>query len=203
MSNVPQASKSFTATGNCSFTIITSNESNTLEYYKRIREYIQHEDYLINFRLTWSLAIHGLLFTAYGLTIKSTIEALSKSPSQHFVSTYAAFFFAFLFQAVICVVGIFISNSSSEGISAAKDAIDCIVEIAHNGILKLTRGSTAPGEMALPKVIGGGSHTAADLGKRYILAIPGIFRFAWIVLLFLSFCVPFTSVVLTALKVAQ
>ena len=49
-----------------------TNNGNTSdsEFYKIIRDYITHEDSLINNRLTWLLAIQGLLFTAYGLSIR-------------------------------------------------------------------------------------------------------------------------------------
>ena len=42
--------------------------------YKFVRDYVVHEDSLINFRLNWLLVIQGLLFTAYGLTIRELLK---------------------------------------------------------------------------------------------------------------------------------
>ena len=60
------------ALGECEFTVIDvplKDASHILTYYERIRTYIQHEDGLINSRLTWSLTIHGFLFAIFGGTL--------------------------------------------------------------------------------------------------------------------------------------
>jgi hypothetical protein len=56
--------------GECHFTVVDakfSDASQILAYYERMRGYIQHEDGLINSRLTWSLTVHGFLFAIFGL----------------------------------------------------------------------------------------------------------------------------------------
>ncbi len=40
--------------------------------YKYVRDYIVHEDSLINLRLNWLLIIQGLLFSAYALSLKDS-----------------------------------------------------------------------------------------------------------------------------------
>ena len=51
------------------------NSSSLETTYKYVRDYIVHEDSLINFRLNWLLVIQGLLFTAYGLSIKEPLSS--------------------------------------------------------------------------------------------------------------------------------
>src|SRR5580658_9768416 len=39
-------------------------------HYKLFRDYIEHEDSLINQRLLWNINIQGFLFAAYGLSVQ-------------------------------------------------------------------------------------------------------------------------------------
>jgi hypothetical protein len=46
----------------------------SLLIYKTFREYIRHEDALINNRMTWVFTIHGFLYATYGFTIQKKLE---------------------------------------------------------------------------------------------------------------------------------
>jgi hypothetical protein len=45
-----------------------------LARYSKFREYVQHEDNLINNRMTWMLAIQGFLYAAYGFSVQKKLE---------------------------------------------------------------------------------------------------------------------------------
>jgi hypothetical protein len=48
------------------------------ELYKILRSYIEHEDYLINFRSNWMYLIQSFLVASYGFTIQKKLEVMSK-----------------------------------------------------------------------------------------------------------------------------
>ncbi|HTT82215.1 MAG TPA: hypothetical protein VMF67_01910 [Rhizomicrobium sp.] len=49
-----------------------------LPIYKLFRDYVKHEDSLINNRLSWLLTIHGFLYATYGFTIQKKLEIAAK-----------------------------------------------------------------------------------------------------------------------------
>lgn len=75
--------------------------------YKYVRDYIIHEDSLINFRLNWLLVIQGLLFAAYGLSIRESslanIHEFRKVLSFVGITT-CNFIFLSIFSAVIAKI---------------------------------------------------------------------------------------------------
>lgn len=56
--------------------VCTTEEQEAVAFYRKCRSHCEHEDHLVNQRLTWLLALHGLLFTAYGFTISGEASAL-------------------------------------------------------------------------------------------------------------------------------
>jgi hypothetical protein len=81
------------------------------EVWRDIRLYIQHEDGLINIRTTWFLTINGFLYAALAITVAAEVQN-GLSP----VSTAFA-------QLVIAVVGVTVSITTSQSVSAAYGAI--------------------------------------------------------------------------------
>ena len=77
--------------------------------YQFVRDYVVHEDSLINFRLNWLLVIQGLLFTAYGLSIKKdlSIDNENIDKFQQVISLLGIatciFIFLSIFTAVIAI----------------------------------------------------------------------------------------------------
>jgi hypothetical protein len=47
---------------------------NDIPIYELFRDYVKHEDELINNRLSWLLTIHGFLYATYGFTIQKKLE---------------------------------------------------------------------------------------------------------------------------------
>jgi len=94
-------------------------------YYDRIRAYVQHEDDLVNSRLTWSLTIHGFLFAIYGILIGKIadqfVEIGRGTGSQLLLEhTISGLLF---FQIPIAVFGALVGYQSREAIIAAHNAI--------------------------------------------------------------------------------
>lgn len=62
----------------------TLDQSEAIKLYEVFRDYLKHEDALVNNRLTWTLTIQGFLFAAYGLSIQKRLDVLEKlSPNAH------------------------------------------------------------------------------------------------------------------------
>jgi hypothetical protein len=47
---------------------------NDIPIYELFRDYVKHQDSLINNRLSWLLTIHGFLYATYGFTIQKKLE---------------------------------------------------------------------------------------------------------------------------------
>ncbi|HEY0760700.1 MAG TPA: hypothetical protein VGD59_15740 [Acidisarcina sp.] len=123
----------------CDFSVITlpfTSVSEVLGYFDSIRTYIQHEDDLINTRLTWSLTIHGFLLAIYGLLLQKIAELyveLHKVPPppslplHHLIS-------CLLFLALpIATLGVFVAHQSRRAIVASHNAIQHLYSIAQSG----------------------------------------------------------------------
>jgi hypothetical protein len=101
-----------------------------LKYYSEMRKYIEHENDLVNFRMTWFLTANGFLFTAFGVMFVKVIDLLSDS---YKITTELILCVVSL---LICLVGAIISSGSRADISAARQAIKSLVSIAHStGVL--------------------------------------------------------------------
>lgn len=108
-----------------------------LGYYDRIRAYLEHEDDLINTRLTWSLTVHGFLFAIYGLLL-GKIADLGVELQKHIDAT-ARTSVIFergiaalpVFQLPIALFGFFLALHSRRAIVAAHNAIQHLITVAH------------------------------------------------------------------------
>jgi hypothetical protein len=131
--------------GDCDFAALHSEPntfSDVVSYYNLMRDYVKHEDGLINSRLTWSLTVHGFLLTSFGLFSKSsdlyaefTRASTVANPLVH------GFEIAFLCfaQVLVTVLGWFVARSSLGAIRAAHMAIQYLNCVAHSGaILNIT-----------------------------------------------------------------
>jgi hypothetical protein len=133
----------------CDFHAAPANDAlpNTLKFYELARGYIQHEDSLVNSRLTWSLTIHGFLFTIYGLLVGKAIDVLMelhKSPAPHLPSPleHTIPYLAFL-QVPVAVFAIVVSYYSKKATFASHYANQSINTIIHSsGALLITPANT-------------------------------------------------------------
>ena len=142
-----------------------SENSNVLELYKIMRGYINHEDSLINNRLTWLLTIQGLLFTGYGLALRETTKSSD------------------LISLIFILKGLGLATSflGFTGILAASLAIR---EVERKWLsIKPKDLLTHSIADQLPDVTGGGNRLVHFLGSFTPLSIPSIFFVAWFNLL--------------------
>jgi hypothetical protein len=107
--------------------------SDLLSLYGKFRDYLEHEDDLINSRLTWSLTVHGFLFASYGILLGKIADDFTELQKvgthilleEHIISAL------FLFQVPVAALGLFIGYSSWRAIIASHNAIQHLVTIAH------------------------------------------------------------------------
>jgi hypothetical protein len=185
----------------CAFTIIAAHATpvDPLDYYKQLREYVQHENHLMHVRMTWSLTSHGFLFAAYGLTFQKTVDVLNGLYANP--AALLPFVLILLFQLLICRIGHFFSSTSTAGISAAQDAINHIDTIACAGLLRLRLPSSVPiadSAILLPRIIGGGMKTPWSGVDAW--SIPFWFGKVWLALLVLSLLTLFAAICLIFIK---
>ena len=156
-----------------------------LERYKIIREYIAHEDSLINNRLTWLLVAQGLIFSAFsGLFIPMSnlashldtncnpdYEILIINLEKNCNSVHVTINNLTTLQCVLGWLGLLISFISYWGIDAAIQAIIAIEE-DYDDVSE---------EAELPKLTGGGG--PSFFGLITPRGIPIVLGFAWFIVI--------------------
>ena len=98
-------------------------------HFKIFRDYIEHEDELVNQRLLWNINIQGFLFASYGFSVQKLAEVqvtqkLAEAQA-HLVLTPETTGITALrwFMVILPLFGIFISVLSFKGVRAAQYAI--------------------------------------------------------------------------------
>lgn len=155
----------------------------SLKYYQLTRDYIIHEDTLINYRLSWLLTIQGLLFAAYGLAIRSlegkNSDLSEKNPDllrenldllgENLDLLISALKWLGLLTSVLCFTGIFA-------------AVLAIKKLSKTYEKSKDHSRVSPLIKVLPKVTGGSSEIASTLGYSP-LPIPVLFFVIWWILI--------------------
>jgi hypothetical protein len=187
----------------CEFAVIEPDPTafDPLKLYDIFRRYLEHEDNLINSRLTWSLTIHGFLFASYGILLGKIADEFSALPKPEAHALLGEHIIAALFalQALVAILGVLVGFSSRRAIIASHNAIQHLVTIAHSQgrPLEITaRGATVPlGSILLPRIVGGGArilppgerrHDHTVGARSYYLLLPALIMWMWTVLVVLS-----------------
>jgi hypothetical protein len=152
----------------------TPEISDPVELYGVYREYVKHEDELINRRQSWNLTLQGFLFAAYGVILQvATNPKSDPSVIVHFKQL------VYVFPALGALVGIQVLVS----IYAAQAAI--------GGLKKqwktISRRINCSSRELFPELTGGSRRSANMLGKIPQLGIPGVIFIAWMVIAALTF----------------
>lgn len=141
--------------------------------YTLYRDYLKHEDGLINWRLTWNNTLQGFLFGAWGLFLKGEgakgdwrIEAA---------------------VVLVPVAGFVISFASVFGILAACNAVDAL----RKKWLYLESRKSATLLPPLPPLAGGGEPNARWDGFTISMTVPLVISAVWATVLFLTLFPPF------------
>ena len=86
-----------------------------IKLFELYRDYVKHEDALINSRLVWNLNIQGFLFAAYGVILKSLIDVQTRSAPENSFSVQEMYVVLF----VVPLNGLVASRFTRQGVCAA------------------------------------------------------------------------------------
>jgi hypothetical protein len=159
-------------------TIVKGSARRGEEIFIIFRDYVKHEDMLINQRMTWMITIQSFLIATFGFSYQKKIEIISKvftddnlSP-QNIVGLMRVIQTFNVFLLIICGIGIVMSMITSSLLEAARLAISGL-EKKWNETSKLHETEQ------LPKLTGG-SHddmkakqSGEKLSKRITLFFIG------------------------------
>ena len=138
-----------------------------IEYYQIIRSQIEHEDNLINQRLSWFLAAQAFLFSAYAILL----NAPSQVRLQRFATQQEILFTLIPLVAIGASILIYVT------VFAAM--------LAMANLRRLLEGHMNEEESALLPPVQGYRQTLL-LGQASPILIPFLFMISWIVLLIKS-----------------
>ena len=138
--------------------------------YELFRDYVKHEDELINKRLSWNLTLQGLLFAGYGFSL----QVLNGEKSKPELVDHAKWLLV-LFPVVGGLVG-FLAWLSIRAAMIAIDGLNEKWKKALNHIHPESRD-------ILPGLVGAGQDRAQRWGATAQFWIPLVIVFAWIIII--------------------
>lgn len=166
------------------------------------RDYIKHEDGLINNRITWFVSFHSFLIAAFGLVLTTAISTLF-AKNTNLVGLYVLIISAIFsgFLTLIIVVGLQTAHSTYFSVMAAASAIQNLEEDWSLLLKRLTKKGedSEPTRLkmfeAMPGITGGGDVSNNERGIGIAARLPrlihGLWRFLLVVpalLLVISGC---------------
>ena len=152
-------------------------EKELLKLYEIYRDYAKHEDYLINFRMTWFMASQAFLFGAYAIMAQEGF----RQEKFHFVANVSDLVGKVHEVSVSLIIILLISffqlfftaMRSFSSIKAATVAVRALRSKWHADILG---GRQHP---KLPGLTGGGSEKAHSTGWNSATFLPGAATAIW------------------------
>jgi hypothetical protein len=138
--------------------------------YTIYRNYIEHEDSLVNHRTTWLITIQSFLIATLGLTYQALLEPLSGKVEP--ITPRSLLFF----QAALATVGFFTSFVAYLSLRAAGRSIRSIRRNWERQPL------AAACRLQLPALTGGGDSRAPRMGFSFPLLLPAFFMVFWVVM---------------------
>lgn len=142
------------------------------ERYEIHRDYIKHEDSLINNRLTWLLVVQGLIFSAYSGLTTTMVNIYAGCDKNCLTNLDSQLSSIQRLLSTLAWVGLLVGIAGLFGIIAAMATIDKLSSVSF------------PADF--PNLTGGGNRTAKLFGRLTPLAIPLIIIGAWLFLAFSS-----------------
>lgn len=147
--------------------------------YGLVRDYMKHEDKLVQDRTSWLVTVQSFLLTTFGLSVQKRLEVLAAHPkaSPDELRHYGWFLF------MLMVVGLATSLVSLISIRAAVKAGEALERwwagmLCDHSWLKY-----------LPPVMGGGDAWARHNGVKLQLYLPRMFLVLWSVVIFYALCI--------------
>jgi len=155
-------------------------QSDAIALYNAYRDYVKHEDTLMNVRMTWFLTIQAFLFSCYALLNQKRISAgnfeLVRSWQEFIDITELKFKFSLIILVLICFFGYFTARRSYISVRAASLAIVALrskwdAEFARRGPFA-----------SLPSITGGGNDKARDEGWASAAFLPRAAMVIWVLI---------------------
>jgi hypothetical protein len=146
---------------------------NLVEHYQIFRDYLRHEDDLINHRSTWHHTIQGLLFTALGVTLSK----LDPTATRQAAAVQKALIL------ILPILGMSISLAAFVSIRAATKALDRLRSQWEEELMKIYGKDSWP---TLPSLTAAGNKWAIKYGKMPAYLIPCVIGLAWLLLLIIA-----------------
>jgi hypothetical protein len=141
--------------------------------YSIYRQYAEHEDSLINSRLSWNLTVQGFLLAAFGIVALKLIDTCGTGPVD------SRLYLLKLVVFVLPLAGLAVSVVSAIGVLAAALALDKLDSDWEDKVKLELWKLDRDGEYVLPRLTGGGSDRAHNLGLYPARIIPWVFVVAW------------------------
>jgi hypothetical protein len=138
----------------------------SVSIYTIFRQYLIHEDDLVNQRTTWSLTIQAFIIVAFGVAFQNRMSIAHGQRSEH---EYAFLIFALailgLGVSLICLISVRAAQIAIQGLSEKWDQW----------------GKTHLGSSDYyPPLTGGGKYWATRLGHALPIVLQGFFVGFWI-----------------------
>jgi hypothetical protein len=151
--------------------------------YNLYRDYLKHEDGLIDHRISWLVGVQSFLIATFGFAYQKKYEMLSKALLADNISKLGFSLYLYdLFLVFLVVIGVCTSSAAFKSVKAATLALENL-RVEWNKIKDCQRSL-----FHLPGITGGGSDKANDDGKNLSLLLPKFFhRFWWATLAFVAF----------------
>ena len=137
------------------------------------RDYMKHEDDLLNQRTTWHLVVQGLLFTALGVALQRKVDP---GATDIFYTLHQWMVY------ILAALAISIAALAFGGVWAAHSAIEQLCKEWKEDVLPQYHLHLPK----LPGLAGAGLIKAAEWGKRPSLFLPPLIAGAWIVICLLT-----------------
>ncbi|MGH6645931.1 hypothetical protein [Aquabacterium sp.] len=145
------------------------------EIYKIHRDYIQHEDSLINHRTTWLITVQSFLIATFGFSYQKKFEVAEKLQARGLSldamgPTYDEYR---TFMITLAIVGVITALAALCSVFAAVSSIRAVQDTWQK------KFGTLP-HPYLPGLIGGGSDKIASLGVLLSMWAPIFFSLLWL-----------------------
>jgi hypothetical protein len=149
------------------------------QLFELYRNYIIHEDNLINNRVGWFIQLHSFLIASYGIVVAAIMATFFPQNTPAVPPIYP--------QAVACallagisLIGLRSSQSAEKSVDAAHQAIMALKQAWAVTFAERGAGTVLPG------IIGGGVKEVEDAGALFHVMLPRSLRWLW----YASFLVP-------------
>jgi hypothetical protein len=162
------------------------NKTDILTIYSIFRDYVKHEDGLINSRMTWLITVQSFLIATFGLSYQKRFEIISEgiikidNEAKKYLITQVVSEYD-IFLIFLAIIGLTTSIVALYSIKGAVHALKAL-----NGIWKIfleDNKITFPLLVKLPNIVGGGNVNAPKQGRAFPTNLPKLFIVAWSVVL--------------------